>query len=286
MVDVAVWPACDVECAFCSNPAGAYRRPLAEHSLPELVRRLVRWKAGLERFHKFDASRDNVTLTGGEPTLHPRLLPLLSAVRRQFPGVLVRLLTHGRRLADAAFASKVLEAAGAPLEVAVNLSGPERGLERSFAGALNLLCLRRPGQRVSARYVLTRETLGRLGPLAGRMAEKLPGLAGVAVLFPEFEGRALAAPEAVDLRMSEAAAALEVLAPALAAAGPLSLYHFPLCVLGPRLRPLAARTLDDAKVVFSLACRGCRRRAACVGIHKSYARVAGCGEFVPAAPRP
>ncbi|TBR21817.1 radical SAM protein [bacterium] len=281
MADVAVWPACDVACAFCSNPAGEYRRPLAEHSLPSLVRRLTRWKAGLERFHKFDAARDNVTLTGGEPTLHPRILPLLAAVRRQFPGVLVRLLTHGRRLADASFAKRVLEAAGAPFEAAVNLSGPEDGLERSFAGALNLLCLRRPGQRVSARYVLTRETLGRLGPLAAKMAEKLPGLSGLAVLFPEFEGRALASPEALGLRLTEAATVLEDLAPALSKAGPLSLYHFPVCVLGPRLRPLAAKTLDDAKVVFSLACRGCRRRAACVGIHKSYARVAGCGEFRP-----
>lgn len=285
MVDVAVWPACDVECAFCSNPQGAYRRPLAEHSLPALVRRLTRWKAGLERFHKFDAATDNVTLTGGEPTLHPRFLPLLAAVRRQFPGALVRLLTHGRRLADAGFAFKVLAAAGAPFEAAVNLSGPERGLERSFAGAQDLLCLARPGQRVSARLVLTRETLPRLESLAERMARKLPGLSGVAVLFPEFEGRALASPEVAGLRFSEAAAALERLAPLLRKAGPLSLYHFPLCVLGPSLRPLAARTLDDAKVVFPLACRGCRARPGCVGVHKSYARLAGCAEFAPSGAR-
>lgn len=283
MADVAVWPACDVSCAFCSNPPGGYRRPLAEHSLPALVRRLARWKAGLERFHKFDAAHDNVTLTGGEPTLHPRILSLLTAVRRQFPGVLVRLLTHGRRLADSAFARRLLAAAGEPFEAAVNLAGPEPGLERSFTGALNLLCLRGPGQRVTGRVVLTRDTLGRLGALAQRVTDKLPGLAGLAVLFPEFEGRALAAPEVVSLRMREAAAALEELAPALSAAAPLTLYHFPLCVLGPRARPLAVKTLDDAKVVFSLACRGCRRRRACVGIHKSYARAVGCGEFSPGA---
>lgn len=281
VVDVPVWPACDADCAFCSNPGGAYRRPKAEHSLPALVGRLARWKAGLERFHKFDAERGNVTLTGGEPTLHPRFLPFLRSVRRQFPAAEVRLLTHGRRLADAAFARRVLAAAGAPFEAAVNLAGPRGGLARGLAGMRNLLLLRGPGVRVVARVVLTRSVLGRLGMLAELMAERLPGLDGVAVLFPEFEGRALESAEVAGLRLSEAAAALAGAAPALEHAGPLSLYHFPLCALPAALRPRATRTLDDAKVVFAPRCRDCAARPGCVGIHKSYARLAGTTEFRP-----
>lgn len=281
MVDVPVWPACDAACVFCSNPVGAYRRPKAEHSLPALVGRLARWKRGLERFHKFDAERRNVTLTGGEPTLHPRFLQLLRAVRRQFPEAELRLLTHGRRLADPAFARRALAAAGTPFEAAVNLAGPRGGLATGLAGMRNLLALRGPGVRVVARLVLTREVSRRLGLLAELMAEGLPGLDGVAVLFPEFEGRALESPEVVGLRLSAAAEALERHAPALEHAAPLTLYHFPLCVLPAALRSRAARTLDDAKVVFAPRCRDCAARGACVGIHKSYARAVGTGEFRP-----
>ena len=280
MPDVAVWPACDAACVFCSNPGGPFRRPLAEHALPELVRRLGLYRAGLASFAKFDAARDAVTLTGGEPTLHPRFLALLGAVRRLFPYALIRLLTHGRRFADAGFASRVLAAAGAPFEAAVNLAGPEHGLERALRGTANLLALSRPGQTVGLRTVLTAPVLGRLEGLAALAVRRLKGLTGWALLFPEFEGRALSSPDVVGLRMVKTAGLLAGLRPRLERAAPLSLYHLPLCVLAPSERALARSTLDPAKVVFGRQCRSCALRPDCVGIHKSYACAVGVGEFV------
>lgn len=285
MVDVPVWPACDEACVFCSNPEGAFRRPTGEHSLPALVRRLALFKAGLERFHKFNDARDSVTLTGGEPTLHPRFFALLGAVRRQFPGRLVRLLTHGRGLEDEAFAARLCAAAGSPFEVCVNAAGPRRGLEKGLRGTANLLRLRRPGQRVVVRLVLTRTLLSGLAKTAQLLAGRLPGLDGLAVIFPEFEGRAARSEEVTGLRMHECAHALEAALPALRRVARLDLYHLPLCVLGPALRSHARSTLDPVKVVNAPACRRCPDLAACVGIHKSYAHRAGTGEFFPRAGR-
>ena len=282
MVDVPVWPGCDEACVFCSNPQGAFRRPTAEHSLPVLVRRLAYFKAGLERFHKFNHAGDSVTLTGGEPTLHPRFFPLLAAVRRQFPGRLVRLLTHGRGLEEPRFAARLCAAAGAPFEVCINIAGPRRGLEKGLRGTENLLRLRRRGQRVVVRLVLTRPLLAALPETAALLAERLPGLDGLAVIFPEFEGRAERSEDVTGLRMRLCARALAAAAPALERVAPLELYHFPLCVLGTALRPHARATLDPAKVVNALGCRDCPDLSRCVGIHKSYARRVGTGEFHPA----
>ncbi|MBI5594636.1 MAG: radical SAM protein [Elusimicrobia bacterium] len=285
MVDVPVWPGCDEACVFCSNPEGAFRRPTEEHSLPVLVRRLAMFKAGRERFHKFNDARDSVTLTGGEPTLHPRFFALLSAVRRQFPGRLVRLLTHGRGLEDPAFAARLCAAAGSPFETCVNVAGPRRGLEKGLAGTANLLRLRRRGQRVVVRLVLTRSLLDSLRTAADLLAERLPGLDGLAVIFPEFEGRAARSEEVTGLRMEACSRALEDALPALRRVARLDLYHLPLCVLGPALREHARSTLDPAKVVNALVCRTCPDLGACVGIHKSYARSAGTAEFSPRAGR-
>lgn len=286
MVDVPVWPGCDEACVFCSNPEGAFRRPSAEHSLPVLVRRLAYFKAGLERFHKFNDAQDSVTLTGGEPTLHPRFFPLLSAVRRQFPGRLVRLLTHGRGLEDESFAARLSAAAGSPFEACINVAGPRRGLEKGLKGAANLLRLRRPGQRVVVRLVLTRPLVASLSETAALLAERLPGLDGLAVIFPEFEGRAERSADVTGLRMRACALALESAAPALGRAAPWELYHFPLCVLPESLRPRARATLDPVKVVHALGCRACPDLGRCVGIHKSYARTVGAGEFRAGAAGP
>ncbi|MBI3297192.1 MAG: radical SAM protein [Elusimicrobia bacterium] len=279
MPDVPVWPACDEACLFCSNPEPGARPPKSEHSLEALIRRLGGYKAGLERFVKFNDARDALTLTGGEPTLHPRFVELLAALRRQFPAALIRLLTHGRTLSGALFADRVLRAAGEPFEVAVNLSGPGRGLERGLDGTANLLRLRGRRQSVVIRTVLTVPALENLGALADLLALRLRGLDGWAILFPELEGRAAREPAVHGLRMTGAARVLGGLLARLERAAPVSLYHFPSCALSPALRGRARATLDPVKVVFRPACGGCRLRAGCVGIHKSYARAVGTAEF-------
>ncbi|MFH1724379.1 MAG: radical SAM protein [Elusimicrobiota bacterium] len=284
MPDVPVWPACDQECLYCSNPAGDYRRRTAEHSFPALVRRLVRYRAGEESFAKFNDARDNLTLTGGEPTLHPQFLRLLAAARKGFPYADLRLLTHGRRFALRDFARRTLDAAGSPCEVAVNLVGAERGIEEAAAGVENLLGLRGPGQRVVIRVVLTRPQVRGLPRLAGTLLRRLAGIDRLELVFMEMEGRAELNIGVLGLRMGECAAALDSMYGVLRRFREFRLYHFPLCVLPERLRAHAWSTLDPAKVVHAFVCKDCRLRPGCVGIHKSYARRMGVAEFRPPAP--
>lgn len=285
MADVPVWPDCDRRCPFCSNPTSGYRARTAEHSLAALRRRLLAYKTGEGRFLKFNEARDNLTLTGGEPTLHPDFLPLLRFIRREFPRASLRLLTHGRRFSETSFSRRVLSAAGAPLEVAVNLGGPLSSLGPSLEGLRTLLRLRGSGQEVEARVVLTRTGLKSLPRLLGTLLKEGPPPDRLTLIFPEFEGHAERAFRSVGMRMGECAATLSSLKGLLSRFREARLYHFPLCALPPDLRPLSRRTLDPAKVVFALSCRDCGLRPRCVGIHKSYARRLGVREFLPESSR-
>lgn len=299
MPDVPLWTDCNQACAFCSNPEGDYREQAEAHSFEAIVARLDRHRAGEDGvFAKFDGVRDYLTLTGGEPTMHPRFLELLAHIRTRFPRRELRLLSNARRLAHEPFAREVLTTAGEDFEAGILLCGPDAAAHERIAGAPagsfdqtvrgveNLIRLKGPGQRVEIRLVLTAMLLPVLRSTLLFIRDRFPGADRVTLLFVELEGRALWRLGELKVGMAETGRALDSLYGVLTSLPEVRLCHLPLCALPPRLWPFAWRTLDPRKVVFKLECRDCPMRPHCVGVHKAYARHTGAADLHPiAAPR-
>jgi pyruvate formate lyase activating enzyme len=72
VVSVFFLPSCNLRCPFCHNHE-LVRRPEAYDDFP--------WKAILESLRRRKGWIDGVCLTGGEPTLHPWLLPLIRELK-------------------------------------------------------------------------------------------------------------------------------------------------------------------------------------------------------------
>ena len=72
VVSVLFLPSCNLRCPFCHNHE-LVRRPEAYDDFP--------WEAILESLRKRKGWIDGVCLTGGEPTLHPWLLPLIQELK-------------------------------------------------------------------------------------------------------------------------------------------------------------------------------------------------------------
>jgi MoaA/NifB/PqqE/SkfB family radical SAM enzyme len=292
--DVPLWTDCNQACAFCSNPTGEFRDQAAAHSFEALKEKLAKHKSREGRvFPKFDEARDYFTLTGGEPTLHPEFFEVLEYIKREFPDRELRLLSNARTLASEPFAKRLLEAAGSPFEVGVILCGPDAetheriagtgagGFEQTVRGIENLLRLRREGQRVELRMVLTAMQMSSLRATLKFMQARFPEADRTTLIFLEMEGRSHWRFDELKQTMTGCAKQLDSLYSILKAFKELRLYHFPLCALPPRLWPFVWNTLDPRKVVYKLECRDCPMRPQCVGIHKSYARWVGADDLGP-----
>jgi len=293
MPDIPVWPQCNIRCVFCSNPVEGYRNTQKSYLYPEFLRRWRDYQAGRKTYLKFDANRDFISLTGGEPTIHPEFLRILATLRRDRPRTRIKLLTNGRMFFYPDFARRCLELAGAPFEVAVPVFGYDArshetisrapgSFKQTIVGLENMFRFRRPGQRVEVRVILHRIQMRYLEGLLRFLRERFPLLDSVDFLFVEFEGFAERYAAVLKITMTEAAAWLAEHRGLLAGFRQFRLLHFPLCVVPRGLWPHVWNTLDPIKVDFPAEpCGPCRCRQECVGIHRSYLKHAGTAEFRP-----
>jgi radical SAM protein with 4Fe4S-binding SPASM domain len=95
-MDIALTYECENDCRHCYV---ARDKNMASLSVEE-------WKGVLRKL--WDIGIPHVCFTGGEPTLHPGLLDLVSYAEEV--GIVTGLLTNGRKLSDASFVKKLEEA--------------------------------------------------------------------------------------------------------------------------------------------------------------------------------
>ncbi len=290
MPDIPVWNKCDNLCVMCANTAGFARNTSRDYLLPAQARRLERHLRGGAAYRKNARTAGAWNLTGGEPTLNPDLLKLLAYFRRRLPGARLTLLSNGRRFADPAFAAAVCAAAGRPFSVAVSLHGPGPALHdsvtgvkgsfaRTVAGLKNLFALPRPPE-VELRVILHRLNYRSLGAVLAFLRRVFPGRDyRVVVMHYESEGRGAGNAARLAVPLSATAARVNAAARALLSFPEARLYHFPLCLLKPPLRPLAAVSLPPEDRVYPGPCRGCALRPACVGLMRPYFRAFGASEL-------
>lgn len=279
---------------MCTNePAFARRAGAAEYGLRAQVGKLERWLKGLGRVYlKNDGGRDFVSLTGGEPTLHPEFLKLVAYIRRRLPGTPVTLLSNGRRLGDRAFAEKFCAAARPPFSVAIALHGPDArshdavsGVKGSFrqtvAGLRNLLSI--PGAPfLEVRLVLHRKSVAALDRTLRFLLAEFPRTDAyrVTAIHYEIEGMSLANHRRLALRLSDSARKLGACLPLIRKFSDFRLYHFPLCLVRAGLRPLCRVTLPPEDRVYPPEkCGRCRARRRCLGLMAEYDKAFGHAEL-------
>ena len=248
-----------------------------------LIERIKRLKEKIE-------PNDAVILTGGEPTLHSRFLDIFWFVRENFPKQEVRILTNGRRFAYRDFAQEVMKADN--LNIAVSLCGPNAAIhdritqtKNSFAQAIkgleNILALKREGQIIEIRTVISRLSYRQISETLNLIRLKFPSIDRVIVIYLETEGQAKKNLKRVLIPYSEIRPQLNRIEPLLAAFKELRLYHFPLCTLSYKFWPFVWRTLPAKEVEFIPTCAACQYKKYCLGIHRDYPNKIKSGEFNP-----
>jgi pyruvate-formate lyase-activating enzyme len=293
MPDIPVWNKCDNKCVMCTNDPSFALQASSHYALKSQVAKLERWLRGIGPVYLKNAGRSEfVSLTGGEPTLHPDFFKLLAYFRLRLPGVPITLLSNGRRFGVRAFAEKFCAAARQPFSVAVALHGPSAalhdgvsGVRGSFAqtvrGFENLLSL--PGAPfLEIRLVLHKKNIAALERTLGFLLKNFPDTAAyrVTAIHYEIEGMSLANHRKVALPLSVSAAKLGACLPLIKRFRDFRLYHFPLCVVRRELRPLCWITLPPEDRLYpELRCGRCKARKKCLGLMAEYARFFGDKEL-------
>lgn len=268
---------CNNACLFCAQAGGAPAAP----GEAEVSAGLAALRA--EGF-------DEVTFTGGEPTLRPDLAGAVRAARGLgFAAVGVQ--TNGRRLRDGGLAGDLAAAGLTDVHLSLHGLGAAHDFHAGAAGSFaestaGLVAARGAGLAVAVNTVLTRSngrSLGELGPwLASR------GVAAWCVSVPRVAGALRAAFDPVFPRLALALPyALHALAAAQREGVAVFVRGAPACMLGP----FAARALPDAPRAYDPSrCGGCVARGGCAGVDPVYlARFAGdelSRSRAPKAPSP
>ncbi len=254
----------------------------------------------MQRLQKiaFDSEKDYFLFTGGEPTLHPGFLSILTAFRKKFPRAPIYLLTNGRKFCYQDFTRKVLRLGKTPFDVVVTIHGHNaathdsitrsRGsFSQAMRGLENIFKLRRPGQGVEIRIVLHKLTIPWLDKTLLAILNAFPDTAGppkggphpagppeggpypagyrLVLIYFEVEGQAEKNFRRIKLSLGECGARIWECNELLKKFPEVRLYHFPLCVLNEDLRPLVWDSLPGEDVCYLEECRSCALKKKCPG---------------------
>ena len=272
---------------MCTNAAGFASQDSVLYGLKAQIGKLERYLKGMGAVYLKNSDKaDFVSLTGGEPALHPDFFRLLVYFRKRLPGIHITLLSNGRRFADGQFARRFAKAAKAPFTAAVPVHGASARIhdlvagvsgafKETMAGLDNLFSL--SGARIEIRVVLHRLNIGDFKRLLAFLLKRFPASErwGIAVIHYEIEGMSSENHKRLALKLSESARIINSALPLIAKFRDIRFYHFPLCLIREELRPNCRITLPDEDRIYAEKCAGCRVRKRCLGLMAEYYRQFG-----------
>lgn len=222
-----------------------------------------------------DPATPALTFTGGEPLLEwRRFIGLLELARDFLPDTAVHVLTNGRAFANPQVTSAWTSvrhpklSAGIPIYAAVDyihdyVVQAKGAFDETILGVLRL---KDRGQWVEIRNVLHAITAPRLHETCSWIARNLPFVDHVALMGMENTGFALANDDVLWIDPVDYQGQLAAGVDVLSAAGlNVSVYNLPLCVLDPKVRPFAVKSISDWKNTFAEECTRCSVRDECAG---------------------
>lgn len=277
---------------MCTNMESFAARDSSQYSLKRQIQKMESYLKGGSVYFKNADKSDFLSLTGGEPTLHPDFFQLLAYFRRRLAKTPIKLLTNGRKLADAGFTARLLKIARPPFSFIVPLHGPGPALHDKVAGVKgsfvqtmkgleNLFSLA-GGRDIEIRIVLHKLTVKALPGILELLLEKFPGTSRyrVVVMHYEIEGESAKNHRLVVLRFKDSVRAVRACGCLVSKFANLELYHFPLCVLPPSLRALARVTLPNPDRIYPPSkCGRCALKKKCLGLMLEYYKKFGASEL-------
>lgn len=277
-MDICFWNKCNNHCLICSNPEDF--RKAKDYSFDLLTERIKSEKEKIE----------NITITGGEPTIHPDFDKILDFLKKEFSNSEINLLTNGRRFSYPAFTRRCLGIRN--LNIAVSLHGHNAKVHdkitrvkgsfaQAVAGLFNILKYRGKRQKVYVRVVINRLNGEHIYRILDLITKNFPFIDRVELIFMEIEGLAEENFHQVGLTYNQWHKQLDKIKPKIKKFKSLLFFHFPLCVIDVDLWKYVHRTLPEHEVAFAKQCNFCWCKKYCLGIHKGYLKIVGSGEFNP-----
>lgn len=237
------------------------------------------------------AGISSLVLSGGEPTLHPRLPEWVS--RAHQAGVHVTLETNALRYAEPGYLDQLRSAGLSDTVVSLHaadaagsdaLTGVPGSFARTVAGLRAALAA---GLRVGVHCVVEQANAGGLDAHARFVVESLHAaerrVRQVSYSFPiasHRRARYAGAIAPLDVIRPQLSAAVRRLRAAGIEARTLGTSGFPVCALDDAAREAAALPVsvaDEQRAgrTFVAACTACAVRSRCLGVHEAYVAVHG-----------
>jgi len=259
---------CNSHCIMCSQPPSPNEDSWLVEEAKSVARHIRHAPAVLG-------------FTGGEPTLlGSALREVLDTFVEHCPRTEFAVLTNGRRLSAAAFASDLLTGLAGRFTWMVPLYGhadlihdevvgAKGAFDQTIGGLLNLQSYRQP---IQLRVVLVRPVLAILVALCEFIGRNLPFVREVALMGCEPVGFAIANRTKCEVDIADWTSELLMGIKWLHRAGiACRIMNVPLCGLPAELRPLACRSISDWKQRYLECCEGCAMRPDCCGVFSPHA---------------
>jgi len=234
---------------------------------------------------------ETINLTGGEPTLRKEFFEILKYAREKNPDSLVFVVSNGRKFADEKFVEKLSGLKLENLRIGIALYSHKREVHdkitqakgswlEAVQGIKNLI---EKGFNVELRVLVEKCNYQELEETARFITENFIGLERVVFINLKYTGNAFINRKKVFVHYSKAAPFAQKAVNVLAKKGfQARLFHFPLCIIEKKYRPLAeGTTKGELDLALAKKCRACTVKEECPKIWKSYLPLAGESEFKP-----
>ncbi len=292
MPDISLWNKCNNRCIMCTNPKDySTSNPYGNYDLKTQIKKIKLYIKGKDDvFYSNREKRDYINITGGEPTLHPHFMHLLKYISTKFTKIPITLLTNGRRFSDEEFTKKFSAITDERFTVAISIhsykptvfdkiTGIKNSYQQTLSGLINIM--RYFKGSIEIRTVIHKLNIKDLKQTILFIKDLMIAHKKWyhVLIHYEIEGVGEENRKKIKLSLSDSVKVIEEIDESLLKASNIRLYHFPLCILNPKLRKYAWKTLAEEEVVFTEKCKKCIFKKKCVGLMKRYYELYGDNEL-------
>ncbi len=236
-------------------------------------------------------SGDCVPITGGEPTIHPRFIDIITKIRSDFPTNRMAISSNGRRFFYPSFVNEVSKIDYMIWQIAVHgwnsdihdaVTRAPGSFEQTTKGIDNLLQRKNPTHEIEVRIIVLKQNYRHLSRICEFVYNRFPSINRIVIIYQEIEGVCEDNFKLVNITHEEARGSVESAAKKWGKIfNDFRLYHFPLCTLSPEFWKYIWRTLRPEEVFHPPLCEECLCKEYCLGIHYGYREFIGEKEFNP-----
>jgi len=276
MVAIRVWNQCNNNCVMCSNYS--VRNMQEGRNIDYFVNTIK------ER----EPSPKEITLTGGEPFLNPKIFNLLKKLEASYPETPINILSNGRVFYYDKYCEELKKHLNKNIKIAISLLGPNPKIHDSITkargsfnqtvkGVQNLIKRKIP---VELRVIILKQNFEKLEDITQFIIKNLRGVEYVVFIFVDLISNAQKNKEQVAVSYSEALPRLSNSMSLLKEKGiDFRIYHFPLCIVPYEFWENSWISVEKSKIIKPKSCSKCQYSKYCVGILKGYYNNFGAKEF-------